>query len=826
MSKIAVGMIIKDDAEVENLKRCLDSVAPHVDGIYLTVTQQPYDKIQELAKTYGVHLTVYPGEFNYTATGEEVAWLEKFLEYKPYLTEGDTLFLFDKARQKNLDGIPDEYDWFFWIDTDDVLLRGENLKLSADNALAQGVESLFYNYIYEAQLENGQIKHVLIQHLRERLVRINGDYRKVWKWIGHIHETLIQQRETKKVEDQSVEVLHLSNRDRMREAITRNVKMLEHTIYENKGKDPRPLYYLGKSHYDFHTPESYERSKKLILTYLSPEGHKENMSGWKEERGQAWAYLGEIFRAQGQINNSIKALMNSLIENPQDAAVYFSLGISYLMKDDPDIARFWAILGSKVPRSKTTLVSNPRDTESRAYEIIYNASLKTNRIDEAWAACEKLKELYPQDPHIESQWQFINQTREIRDQLKNFSQTMQYLIKTGQQDKLRALLASAPNQIQDNPYVVKMRQELMPQKDWTDKEIAIYCGPQFTQWDGTSLEGQSDSFVGGSEEAVIYLSRELAKLGYKIVVFGDPLKEGVYDGVEYLAHYKFNVRDTFNILIYWRAATWVDMGCKAKKTFIWTHDVLNPADYTKERLEKIDRIIVLSEAHRKNLPDIPQEKFLISSNGYFEHLPEVKPQNNPKWCLWTSSYDRGLENLLLIWPDVKKEVPEAELHIFYGWKLFAHFYKGNPERVAWMEKMKQLMDASGITHHDRVAQPEMERWYKKCGIWAYPSHFYEINCISAIKAQLWGAVPVTTNHAALKETVQYGKKVDGEIYENYLLAHGTQQEYKEALIGALKDEKWQEDERQQMMPWAREKYSWEKVAKQFQEMFGGEKNGK
>jgi glycosyltransferase involved in cell wall biosynthesis len=825
-SKIALGMIVKDDTEVDSLKRCLDSVAPYVDGIYLTATQKPHKKLQKLAQQFGANIDIRPGEFNYYVKKEETDWLKKYFNeiYPDWgeinLKEGDMLFQFGKARNANIEFIPDEYQWLFWIDVDDVLMNGPGLRQSADNAMAQGFEAVFMNYLYQVDFdEQGKIKDIIIQHLRERLVRIDGDYRKVFKWIGNIHETLIQQRETKKVEDSNVEVLHISTGERMLKALDRNMRVLEHDIYTTKGKDPRPLYYYAKALYDLHTNEAHEKSKKLMLMYLSPEGHQKNMSGWKEERSQAWEYLGEIYRGQNQVNNSIKALHNSLIEYPQFPSTYFSLAVSFMMKEDYDNARFWAILGSKVPQAKTTLVSNPRDLESRKYEIIYNAGIKTNRIDEAWAACQKLKELFPKSEKIEQQWQFINETREIRDQLKSYAGLVNYLSRTGQQAKIKSLLLAAPSQLESNPYLEKLRQELMPPKDWKENSIAFYCGPQFTPWDATSIKGKGNSFVGGSEEAVIYLTKELAKLGWKVVVYADPVKEGIYDGVEYLMHYKFNVRDNFNILVYWRAVAWIDMNCKAKKTYLWCHDVQNDAEYSKDRIEKLTKVIVLSEAHRKNIPSVSDDKVLISSNGYYEHHPKTKPKNNPKWCLYTSSYDRGLENLLNVWGDVKKEVKDAELHIFYGWKLFENFYRGNPERMAWMKKMNQLMEQPGITHHDRVSQPEMEKWHKKCGIWAYPSHFYEINCISAIKSQLWGCVPVTTNFAALKETVKYGKKVDGEIYENFSLSPKLSEDYKKELIKALKDENWQSKQRDAMMKWAREKYSWKEIARQWNTEF-------
>ena len=58
--------------------------------------------------------------------------------------------------------------------------------------------------------------------------------------------------------------------------------------------------------------------------------------------------------------------------------------------------------------------------------------------------------------------------------------------------------------------------------------------------------------------------------------------------------------------------------------------------------------------------------------------------------IYTSSYDRGLEHLLKMWPDVKKSVPDAELHIFYGWQLFDRFYQNNPSSMSWKNKMLDI----------------------------------------------------------------------------------------------------------------------------------------
>lgn len=189
---------------------------------------------------------------------------------------------------------------------------------------------------------------------------------------------------------------------------------------------------------------------------------------------------------------------------------------------------------------------------------------------------------------------------------------------------------------------------------------------------------------------------------------------------------------------------------------------------------------------------------------------------NPKLIVTGSSYDRGLEHLLKMWPDVLKEVPDAQLHVFYGWEMFDRMFGNNPERHAWKEKIQGLMNQPGITHLGRISHDACVKEFESAGIWAYPTHFGEISCITAMRAQAYGAVPVVIDYAALHETVQYGVKVEGDIWEPEV-----KEKFKSELIALLKDEKRQEEIRAEMIPWAKEKFAWSKVAKQWDEEFKG-----
>lgn len=187
-------------------------------------------------------------------------------------------------------------------------------------------------------------------------------------------------------------------------------------------------------------------------------------------------------------------------------------------------------------------------------------------------------------------------------------------------------------------------------------------------------------------------------------------------------------------------------------------------------------------------------------------------KKNLKRVIYTSSYDRGLEHLLKMWPAVIKAVPDAELHIFYGWKLFEQFHKGNPGSMMWKANMDKLMTYKGIKHHGRVSQTDLVKELEKSGIWAYPTHFGEINCISALKAQYYGCEPVVVNYAALKETVQFGRKVEGDIYDDE-----TKESFKKELIDALNNP-MSDDKRKEMRKWASQ-FKWDKVALTWDKLF-------
>ena len=119
------------------------------------------------------------------------------------------------------------------------------------------------------------------------------------------------------------------------------------------------------------------------------------------------------------------------------------------------------------------------------------------------------------------------------------------------------------------------------------------------------------------------------------------------------------------------------------------------------------------------------------------------------------------------WDKVLKEVPDVELHIFYGWQgvdalINSPYIERFPQLPDKKKQIMQLFDQKNVYEHGRIGHKQLIEELFKSGIWVYPCHTaIEIFCISAWKAQATGCVPVVTTYAGLEETVQSGIRIKG-----------------------------------------------------------------
>jgi glycosyltransferase involved in cell wall biosynthesis len=189
-------------------------------------------------------------------------------------------------------------------------------------------------------------------------------------------------------------------------------------------------------------------------------------------------------------------------------------------------------------------------------------------------------------------------------------------------------------------------------------------------------------------------------------------------------------------------------------------------------------------------------------------------KRDPYKLIYSSSYDRGIHNLLRLFPEIKNAEPRATLDIYYGFEIYDKrmnmlLRNGDPEGEALKrnkEELLALMNQDGVTHKGRVPQEELMKAYFEAGIWAYPTGFYEISCITGMLAQACGTIPVVSDYAALKETVQFGTKLDPSDLANNFVP---------AVLEMFKTD----FDREKMMKWAREKYDINELAKEWNRYF-------
>lgn len=773
--KIALCMIIKSsNEEAQHLYTCLENVKPHVNQVFLNINTEPGKKpnarLLQVAKEFKAKYIV-------------TEWHDNFAE----------------ARNANMAQVPKDFTHILWLDADDTVDNPEKIRRVAE--LSENFDAIYVNYLYEQDEDSNPVT----VHMVARLFKNNGAH----AWKGRIHETLIETRSVAQGATKDFTVVHHADGIRRNHSLERNIRILQLQLEdESDDPDPRTLYYLGSTYIDAGQAEA---AKSLLLKYLT-------LSGWDQERSVAHTKLGRLYLEENNHAEAKKHFMLAIGENPDDPSPRVEMGSLELELKQLHKARKWLEGVESMDKPMTTLERNPMSYTFRTYLLLADVYLGLGGpyLDKALEYAKKALKYKKRDKNIKKYVKVIDSVVQDKHLTEKVLDIVKILKKNKEETKIKSLVDSLPRQLDDNPIVVQLRNDGEPFK-WPEKSVVIMCGDTaIDPWGPWSLaEG-----IGGSEEAVIRLSKHLKELGYRVVVYAKPSeRSGEYDGVMWRNFWEANLDDEFDIFVAWRSPYIFDREIEARKNYLWLHDVMEPGEFTKERLANLTKVIVLSKYHRSLYKMIPDEKIMLSGNGIdpsdfaaYDGLLERDPHR----IFYGSSHVRGLSYLYHIWPDVRKAVPDALLEVFYGRNSYDSINAGNPERLRWMDEMEaKAKELDGVTDHGKVGQNQIIIEQFKSGIWAYPTSFPEIYCITAIKVQASGCVPVTSDYAALDETVQFGYKQKFTEFDEADL-----EKYKKKLIWWLQHPAEQEKLRRKMEKWARQ-HSWLKVAKEWDAEFRG-----
>jgi glycosyltransferase involved in cell wall biosynthesis len=769
--KISLAMIVKN--EVEDLAKCLRSVCSYVDEM-VVVNTGDNPKTTEIILEYGAK------EFKYE-------WNNNFADARN--------FAFSKV----------ETELVLWLDADDTLEGAENLPNLIKRFEDSRLGALWMYYDYD-QDEYGNTTMVV---WRERILR------KDWfKWSGALHEEALKQVDCiqSKIPKETMYVRHHPAKDRIARSAVRNLEISSESYvkdHEEGTIDPFNVWNYARSlNAVGYIDEAAEAFEEFIALTSSD-----------EHRYQALSTLSDIYRKTRRYDFALDTDLQAIKVRPKWSTAYFNMAKTYFVKEDFDNVILYTELGFKMdnPGDDVPVPFDPLECTYRPLEPLAYALFQKARFEEAFTCVKKALQYKPDNKYFLNWAEIIPQAIENRDIEKACIDIFKYM-DANEPELVKPFIECLPKPAKDWPEFVHLRNKLKGYRDGSNKVI-IYCGSSYDLWDAKSEhEG-----IGGSEEAVINISRELAKQGWEVEVYNNCLDEGVYDGVLWQGIWKYDSAQPARVFIGWRDTRSIELAPRDSHCVLWLHDVCSFEHFTPNQLERVDKIFVLSEWHRTCLPEIQDDKFWYTTNGIKVSQFKEKVKRNPYACIYASSPDRGLDRVLDAWPRIKEEVPEAELHVFYGFtKVYDEIHKNNQGMKAFKEKIMKQLEQPGITYYGMVPHKELAEWMLYCGLWLYPSSFTEISCITAMKAQAAGCIPITTTVAALDQTVQFGEKLDGFDPEG-TMSQEKLDTWEEKVIDYLKNTEFQDDIRDKMMHWAQLEYDWAEVGKKWSDYFREDK---
>lgn len=334
---------------------------------------------------------------------------------------------------------------------------------------------------------------------------------------------------------------------------------------------------------------------------------------------------------------------------------------------------------------------------------------------------------------------------------------------------------------------------------WKENTVVYYTGISKVLW------SPNTSGLGGSEKAVVNLTRYWAQNGYEVYVYGNVIP-GIYEKVKYFKYNEFEIKDYYYNLILWRGfGLQILPICQSVRIFVDLHDNTDKRmfNYFNNITNKITRCMFKSMMHRNLFKSvIPDHITAVIPNGVeTEHFDSIHPipERNPFRLIYTSSYDRGLLHMLKFgWPIIKSYVPQAEFHIYYGMELVPEEYR---------KELEPFLQQNGIFDHGRQSHEVICQAFLESNI-----HYYlttcpvtEIDCISVKESAYAGCIPVLSTLAVFNERI--GIHIDGDPTTPEMQEHAAK-----IIIKLLTDAQQCEDIRNKLKPMIRAQTpTWEEI---------------
>lgn len=321
----------------------------------------------------------------------------------------------------------------------------------------------------------------------------------------------------------------------------------------------------------------------------------------------------------------------------------------------------------------------------------------------------------------------------------------------------------------------------------------------------------------GSEECVVYASEELVRRGHQVAIYMNPPEDSAWQSPDSNPQWfsvdrwsDYSNKAKYDVVLMWRRYDVAVGRSRGKKVIFWPHDSPQKIVDFFPPFPVFDGIFLLSKWHHHQFEEWPGFDKIpraICGNGYPpEQFENPMTFTNPYSVGYFSSYSRGLIVLLWVWPDVWRQFPKATLDIYYGREHWGTMPEAQLDQIT---KMIKEFRPIGVVEHGKVGHLELAQSMKNTSVFAYPCICPgETFCITAVKCQASGCIPVTTRIGALNETIH-----PDAPHVPVLKTTADIEQYKQLLIHTLRRIHDQDPlipgERQKYISWAQQ-FTWER----------------
>ena len=281
--------------------------------------------------------------------------------------------------------------------------------------------------------------------------------------------------------------------------------------------------------------------------------------------------------------------------------------------------------------------------------------------------------------------------------------------------------------------------------------------------------------LGGSESAIILLSKELSKIGFEVTVINncksDNCISGIFDNITYIDKSDINsITDKFEIVISSRSVipfiskdySFITNSYKV----VWLHDTFCEGDHLLETLlidNIIDEIFTLSDFHTNyilnanhgspRMFEVLKNKVFQTRNGAVKYKTNLANDKSKNKFVFNAAVSKGLIPLLNdIWPKVFEKIPTAKLTVIGGYYLLKDNKLDDQGKLVKDLHKNRDYDKYNIQFQDIMTPYEVANFISQSGFMIYPAAYPETFGISSLESLLYKTPIITCRFGALEET--------------------------------------------------------------------------